>query len=257
MPSATEGPGRLIDRIGVRLGYFLAVLFWSLAAMAHALTRWIPPEAKVDDWAAPVVHGAGNWLVMIPLTVVGFSIARFALGFAEGGNFPAAVKAVSLWFPKKERALATGIFNAGTNVGILIAALLVPWLTITFGWPMAFLMTGVLGFAWLAAWGRLYQDPEKHPRLSPVELAHIRSDPPDPVVKIRWLALLRYRQTWALGAWRERSAACSAPNSPAMSSSGRAVYTALFGIAATAYLVNLAIIHALHPRLEPMLWNGA
>ncbi|MCL5280795.1 MAG: MFS transporter [Planctomycetes bacterium] len=192
------GAGRLIDRIGVRRGYFLAVLLWSLAAMAHALTRWIPPEAKVGDWAAPMGYVAGNWLLVMPMTVLGFSAARFALGCAEGGNFPAAVKAVSIWFPRKERALATGIFNAGTNVGILIAALLVPGLTIAFGWPMAFLMTGVLGFAWLAAWGLHYRDPEAHPHLSPAELAHIRSDPPDPVVKIPWLALLRYRQTWAI-----------------------------------------------------------
>ncbi len=146
------GAGRLIDRIGARRGYFLAVLFWSVAAMAHALIRWVPPEAKVGDWAAPIAHVAGDWLLVMPMTVLGFSAARFALGLAEGGNFPAAIKAVSIWFPRKERALATGIFNAGTNVGILIAALLVPWLTIAFGWPMAFLMTGALGFAWLAAW---------------------------------------------------------------------------------------------------------
>jgi ACS family hexuronate transporter-like MFS transporter len=192
------GAGRLIDRIGVRRGYFLAVLLWSLAAMAHALTRWIPTEAKVGDWTASMASVTGNWLLVMPMTVLGFSAARFALGFAEGGNFPAALKAVSLWFPRKERALATGIFNAGTNVGILIAALLVPWLTLAFGWPMAFLMTGVLGFAWLAAWGLYYRDPEVYPHLSPAELAHIRSDPPDPVVKIPWLALLRYRQTWAI-----------------------------------------------------------
>jgi ACS family hexuronate transporter-like MFS transporter len=192
------GAGRLIDRIGVRLGYALAVLFWSLAAMAHALTWFIPPEAGLGVWASRASRSADEWLLMIPMTVLGFSAARFALGLAEGGNFPAAVKAVSLWFPKKERALATGIFNAGTNVGALIAPLLVPWLTIAFGWPTAFLMTGALGFAWLAAWWMYYQDPEKYPRLSRVELAHIRSDPPDPVVKVSWLSLLRYRQTWAV-----------------------------------------------------------
>jgi ACS family hexuronate transporter-like MFS transporter len=191
------GAGRLIDRMGVRLGYFLAVLFWSLAAMAHALTRLIPPEARIGDWATPVAQVVGNWLLVIPMTVLGFSAARFALGLAEGGNFPAAVKTVSMWFPKKERALATGIFNAGSNVGALAAPLLVPWLTIRFGWPTAFLVTGALGFAWLAAWWLYYQDPDKHPRVSTAELAHIRSDPPDPVVRIPWLSLLRYRQTWA------------------------------------------------------------
>jgi len=191
------GAGRLIDRLGVRLGYALAVLFWSLAAMAHALVRFVPLEAKLGDWAAPLAHVFGNWLLVIPMTVVGFSAARFALGLAEGGNFPAAVKTVSIWFPKKERALATGIFNAGSNVGALVAPLLVPWLTIQFGWATAFLLTGVLGFAWLLPWWRLYRDPEKHPRVSPAELAYIRSDPADPVVKIPWLSLLRYRQTWA------------------------------------------------------------
>jgi ACS family hexuronate transporter-like MFS transporter len=191
------GAGRLIDRLGVRRGYALAVLFWSLAAMAHALVRFVPLEATLGDWAAPLARLGANGLLVIPMTVVGFSAARFALGLAEGGNFPAAVKTVSIWFPKKERALATGLFNAGSNVGALVAPLLVPWLTIRFGWPMAFLLTGALGFAWLAPWWRLYRDPEEHPRLAPAELAYIRSDPPDPMVKILWLSLLRYRQTWA------------------------------------------------------------
>lgn len=191
------GAGRLIDCVGVRRGYFLAVLFWSLAAMAHALTRWIPADAIPGDWAAPLARITGDWLLVIPMTVVGFSAARFALGLAEGGNFPAAVKTVSIWFPKKERALATGIFNSGSNIGALIAPLLVPWLTLSFGWPTAFLVTGALGFAWLAVWWLFYREPEKHPRVSPAELAHIRSDPPDPVVKVPWLTLLRYRQTWA------------------------------------------------------------
>ena len=191
------GAGRLIDRIGVRLGFFLAVLFWSLAAMAHALAGFIPAGATLGDWAASIAPNVGRWLPVIPATVLGFSAARFALGLAEGGNFPAAVKTVSEWFPKKERALATGLFNAGSNVGALAAPLLVPWLTLAFGWPTAFLATGALGLAWLAAWWVYYESPEKHPRVSPRELAHIRSDPPDPVVRIPWVTLLRYRQTWA------------------------------------------------------------
>ena len=177
--------GRLIDRMGVRLGYAIAVLLWSLAAMAHALNWYIPVGAKF-------------LMMSMPVTVLGFSAARLALGLAEGGNFPAAIKSVSEWFPKKERALATGIFNAGSNVGALVAPLLVPWLTIKFGWPMAFLVTGALGFVWLVVWQVFYHSPEKHPRLSPEELAYIRSDPPDPVVKVSWLALLKYRQVWAV-----------------------------------------------------------
>ena len=191
------GAGRLIDRIGVRLGYALAVFFWSLAAMAHALNQFIPPEAKLGDWLSSASQATQSWLLVIPVTVLGFSAARFALGLAEGGNFPAAIKTVSEWFPMKERALATGIFNAGSNVGALAAPLLVPWLTVKFGWPMAFLVTGTLGFVWLVAWQFYYRSPEKHPRLSARELAYIRSDPPDPIIKIPWLVLLQYRQTWA------------------------------------------------------------
>ena len=190
------GAGRLIDRMGVRLGYALAVLFWSLAAMAHALTRFIPIETKLGDLVSSAAQTTQHGLWLIPATVLGFGAARFALGLAEGGNFPAAVKTVSMWFPKKERALATGIFNAGSNVGALLAPLIVPWLTIALGWPWAFCITGALGILWIIAWRMYYQDPEKHPRVSEAELAYIRSDPPDPAVKIPWLSLLRHRQTW-------------------------------------------------------------
>jgi len=145
------------------------VTLWSLAAMGHAWAR----------------------------SVAGFCVARLALGVTEGGNFPAAVKAVTEWFPREERALATGIFNSGTNVGALITPLLVPWLTVNYGWPSAFLVTGALGFVWLLAWGLLYRAPEDHPRVSAAELAHIRRDPPEPEIRVAWAALLRYRQTWA------------------------------------------------------------
>ncbi len=162
--------GRLMDRAGVRVGLTLAVIVWSVAAMGHALAR----------------------------TVADFAAARFGLGLAEGGNFPAAIKTVGEWFPKRERALATGIFNAGSNLGPLITPLVVPWLTVSFGWPSAFLATGALGFLWLVAWLIVYRDPGQHPRVSPAELAYIRSDPPEPAIeKIPWLRLLGYRQTWA------------------------------------------------------------
>lgn len=189
--------GRFMDRAGVRYGYPLAVLVWSLAAMAHALNRFIPPTAKWHvalPWAAAASQ---DLLWAVPLTVAGFSAARFALGLAEGCNFPASIKTVSDWFPKKERALATGIFNSGSNVGALLTPLLVPWITARFGWPMAFVATGALGFICIAFWLALYRHPDEHPRVSAAELAHIRSDPADPPAPIPWVELLRHRQTWA------------------------------------------------------------
>lgn len=162
--------GRLVDRFGTRLGYTAAILFWSLAAMAHAAAR----------------------------SVVGFGAARFALGLGEAGNFPTAIKTVAEWFPKRERALATGIFNSGTNVGALVAPAVVPWLTIQFGWQVAFLATGAIGFVWIVFWLALYEIPERKRGLDPRELAYIQSDPVESSTeKIPWLKLLRYRQTWA------------------------------------------------------------
>lgn len=131
-------------------------------------------------------------------SVLGFSAARAALGLAEGGMFPAAIKTVAEWFPKEERAFATGIFNAGSNVGAVICPLVVPWIATNWGWQAAFVITGAIGFLWVAAWMKLYRHPDKHPAVSAEELAHIRKDPPDPVAaKIPWLVLLRRRQTWA------------------------------------------------------------
>jgi len=163
--------GRFIDRYGTRIGYSIAILVWSVAAMAHAAAR----------------------------TAFGFGIARFTLGLGEAGNFPSAIKAVAEWFPKKERALATGIFNAGCNVGAVIAPAIIPWITVTFGWPAAFLATGAIGFIWVLFWILLYDVPEKKKRLSQKELAHILSDPAEPAPeKIGWLRLLKYKQTWAI-----------------------------------------------------------
>ncbi len=161
--------GRIMDWLGTRKGLSLAVIVWSLAAMAHALAT----------------------------SAVGFGIARFGLGLGEGGNFPASIKTVAEWFPKKERALATGIFNAGSNLGPIIVPLTVPWIVFHYGWQGAFLATGALGFVWLMFWLPLYRRPEEHPRLTPKELAHIKSDPAEPETKIAWLQLLPHRQTWA------------------------------------------------------------
>jgi len=124
-------------------------------------------------------------------------VARFALGLGEGGNFPAAIKTVAEWFPKKERALATGIFNAGTNIGAIVAPLTVPWIAIHYGWRWAFVMTGLLGFIWVLFWLSLYHRPQEHPRISKEELAHIQSDPADPPARMGWLRVLPHRQTWA------------------------------------------------------------
>ncbi len=161
--------GAVIDRLGTRIGYALAISVWSIAAMCHAL--------------------AG--------TVVGFAVARFVLGLGEAGNFPAAIKTVAEWFPRRERALATGIFNSGSNIGAILAPLLVPIVAVTWGWQAAFLFTGVLSAIWLATWLLTYRMPERHPSLSAAELAYIRSDPPEPTVRIPWARLLRHRQTWA------------------------------------------------------------
>ncbi|MBW3630513.1 MAG: MFS transporter [Gemmatimonadetes bacterium] len=163
------GMGRLLDRIGVRTGFSLAIVVWSAAAMAHALAR----------------------------TAGGFSVARAMLGLGEAGNFPGAVKAVAEWFPKRERAFATGIFNSGSNVGAILAPLIVPWIALTWGWRWAFLVTGAVGYLWLVLWLWVYRAPENHPRLSEAERAHIRSDPPEPTGTIPWSHLIRYRQTWA------------------------------------------------------------
>jgi len=130
-------------------------------------------------------------------SALGFGAARFALGLGEAGNFPAAIKTVAEWFPKKERALATGIFNSGSNVGAIVAPLAVPFIAINYGWQMAFVITGTLGFIWLAFWLIVYRRPEEHPKLSPAEFAHIQSDPVEPTTKIPWTRLFPHRQTWA------------------------------------------------------------
>ena len=180
--------GRLMDRLGARTGFALAIVVWSLAAMAHA-------EAEaIGRIAGPMLAIAG---LAYTASVAGFIVARFALGIGEAGNFPAAIKVVAEWFPKRERALATGLFNSGTNVGAIVTPLVVPWITIAFGWYWAFVATGALGFIWLVWWWVGYRSPDRHPRLSPGELAYIRSDPAEPVVRVSWRVLLHHREMWA------------------------------------------------------------
>jgi ACS family hexuronate transporter-like MFS transporter len=130
-------------------------------------------------------------------SVAGFIAARFLLGLGEAGNFPASIKVVAEWFPKRERAFATGLFNSGTNIGALVTPLVVPWITLTWGWYWAFVATGAIGLLWLLAWIPLYYEPERHPRVSASELAYIRSDPPESIAPVPWRAVLPHRQTWA------------------------------------------------------------
>lgn len=164
--------GRLMDWLGTRKGFSIAVIFWSIAAMCHALAR----------------------------TVFGFGVARFMLGLGESGNFPASIKTVAEWFPKKERAFATGIFNSGTNIGAVVTPIIVPWITLSLGWRWAFVLTGTLGFIWLMFWLAFYRKPQEHPKLSKAEFDYIQCDPPDTVVKIPWARLFPHRQTWAFAA---------------------------------------------------------
>ena len=164
--------GKWIDRLGTRIGFTLAVLFWSVSAMAHAAAT----------------------------SMFQFGLARFSLGIGEAGSFPASIKSVAEWFPKKERALATGLFNSGANVGAFMAPLLVRWLTNRFGWRMAFVGTGALGVVWVVAWLALYHRPEESRLVSSEELALIRSDPETvTATAIPWPIMLKLRPAWAVG----------------------------------------------------------
>lgn len=163
--------GRIIDKIGARWGFGLAFAIWQIAHIAHAGARGL----------------------------TGFIFARMALGVGEGGAFPGGIKAVAEWFPKKERALATGIFNAGTNIGAIVTPLVVPWivLDLAMGWRGAFIVTGIAGLIWLPIWLLIYRSPREHSKINASELAHIEQDPPDPVEKVSWFKLLTVRETWA------------------------------------------------------------
>ncbi len=212
--------GGILDRIGVKLGFAIALVCWSLAAIGHAGVTTGPMLAVLEPLRGFLAHVgawvAGSWLAQIPLLgrligflvglvifasplALGFGLMRFLLGLGEAANFPASIKTVAEWFPKKERALATGIFNAGTNVGAIIAPATALWLSAQFGWQSAFLFTGAVGFVWLLFWWFYYERPEDHKRLSAEEFAHIRDGQEEPVTeaKVPWLSLLTYRQTWA------------------------------------------------------------
>jgi ACS family hexuronate transporter-like MFS transporter len=168
------GFGRIIDKIGTKLGYALSLTIWSIAAIAHAFAK----------------------------STFGFGMARAALGLSEAGNFPAAIKAVAEWFPKKERALATGIFNSGSNIGAVLAPIAVPWIAMKWGWQEAFIITGVIGFIWLIFWFIFYEIPAKQKRLTKAEFEYIHSDQEENTATesqetVGWKKLLGFKQTWA------------------------------------------------------------
>jgi len=163
--------GKLIDFLGTKKGFILSIIVWSLAAMAHALAR----------------------------TPFGFGVARLALGLGESGNFPSAIKTISEWFPRKERALATGIFNSGSNIGAIVAPLLVPIIALNFGWQAAFILTGFLGFIWLFFWLRLMRRPKEHPRINAAELDLIKADTEENLEKPTSIwKIIRTRKVWAI-----------------------------------------------------------
>lgn len=163
------GSGNMLDRVGIRVGYAVALAAWSVASILHVLAR-------------------GPW---------SFGFMRALLGVSESPNFPAAAKMVAEWFPRRERAFAFGFINAGTNMGAILAPAMVPWIAQRWGWQWAFAGTGAIGLIWLFFWIPLYKKPSEHPRVSSSELAHIQSDPAEPETKIPWIRLLGYRQAWA------------------------------------------------------------
>jgi ACS family hexuronate transporter-like MFS transporter len=172
--------GKIVDALGARIGFSIAFVIWTIG---HTLCGLIAGPFKLfGTMISPAMQ---------------FNGARFVLGIGESGNFPAGLKAVSEWFPAKERAFATGLFNAGSNVGAIITPLIVPAITLAYGWRMAFISTGAFSLIWLVAWIAIYRRPREQPRVSAAELAYIESDPADPPQKIGWLKLLGYRETWA------------------------------------------------------------
>jgi ACS family hexuronate transporter-like MFS transporter len=169
------GAGRFLDRVGVRVGFLIAVIIWTVLAMAHGFIQYLPAASAIN----------------------GLISARFLLGIVEGAFFPAAIRATAEWFPKKERAFSTGVFNAGSAFGALLSPLLVPLVVAQWSWPMAFYLSGGLGIVWIVCWLAYYREPENDLRLSPAELQYIRSDWEPPVKSMPWLKIIGYKQTWA------------------------------------------------------------
>lgn len=189
--------GRIIDKLGTKLGFILAIVIWSIGAIMHAFS--IPIGSVFSNILAWIGISA------VPISIAGFMISRAVLGFGESGNFPAAIKATAEYFPKKERSFATGIFNSGSNIGAILAPLTVPWIAVNWGWKYAFIIIGGIGFIWMFFWYFLYEKPEKQKRMSKLEYDYIHTvdetkntiDDISKQEKTSWFKLLGYRQTWA------------------------------------------------------------
>lgn len=195
--------GRAMDWLRVKRGLPLFVFAWSLTVAAHGLISFIGKDAVFRvhyPWYSTVEKGFAWMTLVTPMTAAGFMIARIILGLAEGANFPAAIRTVAEWFPVKERAYATGLFNAGTTVGAVLCPIIIPSVYAFWGWAPTFYLTGAAGMAWLVGWWFLYEEPEIHKSLSAEELAYIRSGQPqtaEKTTKVPWLSLLGYRPVWA------------------------------------------------------------
>lgn len=188
--------GRIVDKLGTKTGFSLAIIIWSVGALMHAYS--VPMGELTNNILALV------GLAALPVSVVGFMLSRMVLAVGESGNFPAAIKATAEYFPKKERSLATGLFNSGANVGAILAPLTVPWIAAQWGWETAFIVIGAIGFIWLLFWWQFYDIPSQQKRLSADEAAYINNNPDEatptfdtPSIKTKWTSLFRYRQTWA------------------------------------------------------------
>ena len=187
--------GRIIDQLGTKRGYAWAIVVWSIGAMVHA---WAIP---IGDFLVGILGLIG--LTAVPVSVLGFMFSRALLGIGEAGNFPAAIKVTAAYFPKHERSLATGIFNSGANIGAVLAPLSVPWIAATWGWEMAFVLIGGVGFIWLIFLWKYYAPPALQKRVSAKELAYIQQDAENETdekennQKVKWTKLFRYKQTWS------------------------------------------------------------
>ena len=187
--------GRIIDQLGTKRGYAWAIVVWSIGAMVHA---WAIP---IGDFLVGILGLIG--LTAVPVSVLGFMFSRALLGIGEAGNFPAAIKVTAAYFPKHERSFATGIFNSGANIGAVLAPLSVPWIAATWGWAMAFVLIGGVGFIWLIFWWKYYAPPALQKRVSAKELAYIQQDAENETgekennQKVKWTKLFRYKQTWS------------------------------------------------------------